>query len=349
MRIERRATTAAVSFFLAAATGHVMQNGKAISAHLFGVEPSAVSGLTEASLTSASTEGVPSRTAVEPAADGQLAAAVAAAIPDFPDLPRIDPLPLLTKVRLVSRTDDALALAAPSMADREYDAFGQLCAAPKFTLMNVAPAMLAATLTAACHPNETLKVSHAGLTFSVRSDDKGHFSAMIPALAAKGEVTISFEHGPELRAAQVVPDLGSVSRFAVNTRGQAGLHLNAYIAGEGLGEAVHIRPDAPGLQTLEFGGFLTMLGDRNAERPLLAEVFTAPANRPQARVEVVADVTPDNCARDILGTTLSLNGSVLPTAGAVSFAMPDCDGVGGVLVMDAGQPAVTAAMASAEN
>jgi hypothetical protein len=342
---------AAGTFLLAAATGHVMQNGSTIGAHLLGLEKSKNSGLVQASLTSASTEGTAPAPEANTAAAKQLALAVAQAMPDLPDLPRIEPLPLLTKVRLVSRASapDALPVRVPTMADREYDALGQVCADPSLVLTYVAPAMIGTIVSAPCHPNETLRISHAGMSFSVRSNDKGYYFTIIPALAAKGEVTVRFEHGKDLHGARVIPDLGSVVRFAVNTRDQAGLHVNAYVDGAVAGDAGHIRPDNPGLPTLALGGYLTRLGAQDADLPMLAEIFTAPANRPRSRIEVVADVTPDNCGRDVLGTTFSLSGSVLPDAGAVSFAMPDCDAVGGILVMDVDRAATVAAFASAQN
>ncbi len=350
MQIGRRAIMVTGTFFLAAATGHVMQNGDAISARLRGAAlVAAPEGLVLTSLTSASTETGASA-AVAPGAAAALAKAVSRSVPDFPEFPAIRPATLGSDMRFAARVNDTLSdyQRPETLADREFDAYGLVCAEPAVTLTHRQPAMLELALTAPCHAAETLRISHAGMSFAVMTDDKGSYRGTIPALAAKGEVTLRLARGADLTAARLVPDLGAVRRFAIAARGPSGLHLNAYLNGAVAGDDGHIRPDNPGLPAPGSGGFLTGLGDAGLPQPMLAEVFTSPANTPAARIEVVAAVGGGNCGRDVLGTTFTADGTVVPQTGAISFAMPGCDALGDLLVMDVSQAATAVALASAQ-
>ena len=352
MQIGRRAIMVGGTFFLAAATGHIMQNTDAFGARLRTTTSMAVpDGLILASLTSASTQTSPSPATPSNGATVALSAAVLRSVPDFPDLPAIEPLPLRATTQLATRLSDVTSdyIRPETLADREYDTYGIACAEPALTLTPLKSAMLGMALTAPCHPNEIVRISHAGMAFAAMTDDRGSFSATIPALAAQGEVSVHLEHGRDLSASRLVPDLGSVSRVALSTRGTAGLHLNAYINGAANGGPGHIRPDNIGLPTLGLGGFLVNLGDPTLAQPMLAEVFTVAAIKLAPRTEVVATVEPENCGHDVLGTIFTQQGTVLPTTGAISVAMPDCDALGDLVVMDMGRALTTVALASAQN
>lgn len=337
MQIGRRSIMVAGTFFLAAATGHVMQNADAINARLHGTAPIAQpEGLVQASLISASTETRQAAATAPEQGAAVIAAAVGRALPDFPDLPAVDPEPLPTHTWLAARLGEVTSdtVRPETMADRDYDSFGLVCAEPALSLVHLEPALLGLALTDPCHPGELVRISHAGMSFTGMTDDQGGYTATIPALAATGEVSVHLDSGRDLTAARLVPDLGSVARIALATRGPTGLHLSALLKGAEFGGPGHIHPENPGLPTLGLGGFLTRLGDPTLAQPVLAEVFTAPASKSDSQIEIVATVEAGNCGHDVLGTTFSQNGTVLPTTGAISFAMPDCDALGEVLVMN---------------
>lgn len=341
MRIGRRTVMAAGIVFLAAATGHLMQNADTIVSRLRGD-----GAITQASLTSATAERPAARSAPGAAA---LAGAVRAALPDFPDLPGLQPPELGSRIRLAARVDEVMADYAPPMAAvlNEYDTYGQVCAKPRLALTHLRPAMIGLALDAPCHAGETVTISHAGLSFSAVTDAAGRFAATVPALAAGGAVAVRFDTGADLAGGVLIPDLGSVSRFALVTRGQRGLHLNAFVKGAGFGEAGHLRPGNPGLPTLGLGGYMTVLGRPDLPAPRLAEVFTQSSRRASARVVLVADVEPGNCGRDLLGTVFAAQSTVVPVSGAVTFAMPGCEAVGDQLALDIG--AATFAPVAARN
>ena len=107
MQIGRRAIMVGGTFFLAAATGHIMQNTDAFGARLRTTTSMAVpDGLILASLTSASTQTSPSPATPSNGATVALSAAVLRSVPDFPDLPAIEPLPLRATTQLATRLSD---------------------------------------------------------------------------------------------------------------------------------------------------------------------------------------------------------------------------------------------------
>lgn len=322
MRIGRRTFTAVGTFFLAAATGHVMQNADAIAKRLH--PGPATESLTQASLTSATAAPAP---APMPAL---------ASLPDFPDLPRLEPLHMTDGVMLAAAVGDTQADYDPPMGAvlKEYDQFGQACAEPALTLTHLRPAMIGLAIAAPCHPGEEITISHSGLTFAALTGSDGSYAATIPALAASGDIQVHFDSGKDLSARTRVPDIGAVRRYALVTRGTSGLALNAFVKGAAFNTAGHLRPGNAGLPTLGLGGYLTSLGDPGLTFPRLAQIFTEPASRSDARVVLMAAVEDDTCGRDLMGTLFAAEGTVVPVAGAVTFAMPGCDAVGDSLAYE---------------
>ena len=322
MRIGRRAFMAVGTFFLAAATGHVMQNADAIAKRLH--PGSATETLTEATLTS---------TAAAPAL---APSPVVASLPDFPDLPRLEPLQMTDGMMLAAAVGDTQADYDPPMGAvlSDYDQFGQACGEPTLTLTHLRPAMIGLAIAAPCHPAEEITISHSGLTFAAMTGSDGAYSATVPALAASGDILVRFDGGRELSARLRVPDIGSVRRYALVTRGTTGLALNAFVKGAAFDTAGHLRPGNAGLPTLGLGGYLTALGDPRLTFPRLAQIFTEPASRADARVVLMAAIQPDTCGRDVMGTLFAAEGTVVPVAGAVTFAMPGCDAVGDSLAYE---------------
>lgn len=326
MRVGRRAVTVVGTFFLAAATGHVMQNAEELAGRLQGA---ASSELTQASLTSAQGDAQTSAVSL-PEPD------LSARLPEFPDLPVLEPVHLTDGVMLAARVDGDQTDYDPALGAvmTEYDTYGQACAAPTINLVRLKPAMIGLSVSAPCHGHEEITVSHAGLSYAATTDGGGGHSATVPALAASGEVIVRFESGAQLDARIVVPDLGSVKRYALVMRGTTRLSLNAFIKGAAFNTAGHLRVGNEGLPTLGLGGFLTSLGDPGLAFPRQAHVFTAPANGSNARVVLMAAIQPDSCGRDLMAMLFSAERSVVPVAGAVTFAMPDCEAIGDSLAYE---------------
>jgi len=198
-------------------------------------------------------------------------------------------------------------------------------------------AMIGLTLLAPCHPGERLVLQHAGLAITVMTTATGSVFLALPALETSAEVDVRFADGTVVSGTLAVPDLAALRRFGVQWQGDDAFQVY------GTEAAGMISAANPGLAPLAdlppSGGFLTRLGDAAASAPLLAEIYTYPANGPSG-VVVEAAVTPATCGREILGETLaSVAGKVIVTD--LSLAMPDCDAVGDFLVLNNLAPDLT--------
>ena len=181
MQIGRRTIMVAGTFFLAAATGHMMQSGLLAGSRLvYGEQDGVVGELTQASLTSAGGSG----DVTPDVAAGDLAGE-RLSVPVFPELPKLEPIPLVSGDRFASRTDGNQSDAdwPRTAATPEYDNFGQPCTEPGMVLALSAPAMIDVSVTSSCHANERIVISHAGLGFAGMTDEKGRYHTVVPAMS----------------------------------------------------------------------------------------------------------------------------------------------------------------------
>ncbi len=112
--------------------------------------------------------------------------------------------------------------------------------------------------------------------------------------------------------------------------------MNAFENGADYGDAGHVssnNPHTPLTGVPPAGGYVTMLGDDAVMMPMLAEIYTFPAGgTANADVVVEAIVTDATCGRTLRGeTVMTLAGKANVTE--LTLAMPDCDGVGDILVL----------------
>lgn len=344
MQIGRRTIMVAGTFFLAAATGHMMQSGLLAGSRLvYGGQDGVVGELTQASLTSADGSG----DVTPDVAAGDLAGE-RLSVPVFPELPKLEPIPLVSGDRFASRTDGIQSDAdwPRTAATPEYDNFGQPCTEPGMVLALSAPAMIDVSVTSSCHANERIVISHAGLGFAGMTDEKGRYHTVVPAMSAKGAV--SAQIGPDLMLAdeRMVPDIASVRRFALVQRGQGGLHLNAFIGDSAIGNTTDLQPENSGAGQSDGGGFMIILGDGAMDRPMTTEVISVPSNQLVPRLQVVVDVTDKTCGRDLLGSILRMSPTTTPITDGLSLAVPGCDAVGERVVLDMERADAAVALAS---
>lgn len=243
-------------------------------------------------------------------------------------------IPLVTAPTPVEAPAPLLAAASAEpvvtpLADPPVVAASQECAAD-IALIPRDGAMLDLGLLAPCRPDQQVLIRHAGLVISARTSAAGTLVASIPALQGPAEVAIAFADGTQAVAFTEVADLSRYDRFAVQWMGDDAFQLHAYA-----GEATHIHAAAPNDVTAN-GGFLVRLGDRATDRPLLAEVYTWPAENGAfagtTTLDIEAAVTEATCGREILGETLQLTGGRL-TVRDLTIAMPDCGAVGEYVVL----------------
>ncbi|OYX41194.1 MAG: hypothetical protein B7Z02_16405 [Rhodobacterales bacterium 32-67-9] len=349
MQIKRRAITVGTTFFLAAATGHVMQNGDAISARLRGGDametPVLASVKTTAGVLAPAPAAAPPAEAAPALAETPESVLTATPTPDLteaaaahsesglPDLPAAEPKPLVTGTLLAERVErlDAGYVRPETAADANYTVFGLACAKSTMTLDATARAMLSVKLSAPCSPNERVVISHSGLTFATATDKAGDLELMLPALATEAKVDIRIGADEVLTATHDVTGLDALSRVAVQWDGAEGFHLGAYENGAVFGSPGHVSADHPRDRATSEGGFLTVLGDPTVDHPMLAEIYTAPVATRVDDIVIEAEVSDATCGRALDGKALRMAPGTAVVSEALSFAMPDCDALGDAL------------------
>lgn len=126
-----------------------------------------------------------------------------------------------------------------------------------------------------------------------------------------------------------MPEVASLRRFGVQWMADDSFQLHAFEKGASYGQPGHV--SAGGQDGGQ--GRLTVLGDAGVENPMLAEVYTYPADATlPVEVVVEAAVTDKTCARELIGETLtSVAGAAYVTD--LTVATPDCDAAGDILVL----------------
>ena len=362
MQIKRRAITVGTTFFLAAATGHVMQNGDAISARLLGADNPEQPVLASVEMTAGVLASAPASAPLPPAKpaaaetaapeaappavatpapdlpDAILDVTAARSVPGLPDLPAAEPKPLVAGTLLAARLEglDKGYVRPETAADANYSVFGIACGDSTLSLEATARAMLRVTLSAPCFPNERVVISHSGLTVAVATDKAGDLDLMLPALAAEATVNVRIGTEEVMSATHDITGLDALSRVAVQWEGAEGFHLSAFENGAAFGMPGHVSATQPRDRATSDGGFLTVLGDPAVDHPMLAEVYTAPVATRVDDIVVEAEVSAATCGRALDGAMLRMAPGATVQSEPLSFAMPGCDAVGDFLMLSLG-------------
>ncbi len=312
---------------VAGATGFVMQSqdqaGTAPRVAAVVAGPPAAPVVAPAA--AAPAEGLPA--APEPGP--RIQAAATEAVPGLPPLsgPRLDPAPL-------APPDFAATAPAADPAAQPLAAAKGTCA-EDLVLVPAAGALLDLGLIAPCRAGQRVLLRHGGLVVTGQLSPAGTLAMTLPALTSPAEVSVAFSDGGAVMQTADVPDLDRFDRFAVQWMAEDAFALHAFADGAGYDQPGHIHAAAaPG--PMADGGFVLALGDASVDRPLLAQVFTWPADRPalSGKVDLVieAPVTAATCGREMLAETLQRIGGRL-TLRDLTLAMPDCDSTGGFVVL----------------
>lgn len=261
-----------------------------------------------------------------------------------PPVPVALPAPAAPAVKTAALTDVAPVLSpsakqlsipiAPKVAPATPAATAS-CAI-SFELIAEPQAQLGLTLVAPCHSSERVVLRHAGLAVTAKTSATGSLFVSLPALVADAEVSVLFADKTMTQASLQMPEVASLRRFGVQWMADDAFQINALENGASYGAPGHISaadPGTPADGAPVVGGYLNILGDSMVDTPMLAEIYTYPAD-PAAKVDMIveATVTPTTCARELLGETIaSFGGEVYITD--LTLATPDCDAVGDILVL----------------
>lgn len=197
-------------------------------------------------------------------------------------------------------------------------------------------AMIGVSLMAPCHANQRVVLRHAGLAITAKTSGTGSLTTSLPAFSSDAVVQVRFSDEATVENTVAVPEAATLRRFGVQWLGDDAFQLNAFENGADYGEAGHVSaadPQRPLAGHSQVGGFLSVLGDDGVDQPMLAEVYTYPAEANAAvKIVIEAAITKSTCARDILGETLAdVNDDVTITD--LTLTMPDCGAVGDILVL----------------
>ncbi len=198
-------------------------------------------------------------------------------------------------------------------------------------------AMIKLKVSAPCFTNERLTVHHNGLMFTQVTDDAGQISVNVPALSDRAVFIVAFGDGKGTVVMTNVPEVYEYDRVVVQWTGDVGFQIHAREFGASYGGKGHVWSGAapgadPGL------GFVTRLGQSDTLLPQMAEIYTFPVGTSSASgivaLSVEAEVTSDNCGRDISAQSLELKDRSPLRARDLVLAMPDCSAVGDFLVLN---------------
>lgn len=298
MDMKRRLLRAGAVLFVALAAGHLAQNLAASrheKAQAAAAEPKKIEKV------SAGPQTAPAPTA----AQVELAA-LTVEMPKLPPLTRLPGLPTLTQ----PATPDC----TPHLA---------LTAAPR--------GMIALTLGAACAAGQRVVLRHAGLAVAESLDAGGQLALDLPALDAAGEVSVLFADASSTTAHATLSDTPLPRRFAVQWMAEDSFQLRAVEGGQSYGDPANVSTEAP---VSAHGGYLVTLGDPTLDLPMLAQIYTWPADPALTADPVIeAVVTSATCDRTLLGETIQSQDGKATVTG-LTLAMPGCDALGDILVLN---------------
>ena len=193
-----------------------------------------------------------------------------------------------------------------------------------------AEAMIGIVLRAPCRAGERVVLRHAGLAVTAQLAADGSLTTALPALTRAVKVEVLFAGGNTIDGALDMAEATTLRRFGVQWQGPEAFVVHGLENGADYGQAGDVSPSNLGKRG---GGSLVMLGDSTVDLPLLAQIYTFPAEQGRsAEVVIEAAVTAATCGHDLLAETIA-SGADRVEITELTLAMPDCSGVGDFLVL----------------
>lgn len=186
--------------------------------------------------------------------------------------------------------------------------------APKTEISEGTIGTVAVSLIAPCHIGKPVMLTLNGIRAKVETDQRGRWSARLPALASDVVVELAFEE-QVLRTSLHVASASDVQHVLLVWNGSRTFHIQAETFGE--------------LPEKKESGLMTV-GDGKSGPSF--EVFSSPARKTGAsgvvRLYVDATITPENCGEpaSVTAYQTGYNGRLQTTE--ISYTMPECDRVG---------------------
>ncbi|WP_170761098.1 hypothetical protein [Ruegeria lacuscaerulensis] len=187
---------------------------------------------------------------------------------------------------------------------------------------------------APCHGNERIEVHHSGLTVTQRTDANGTLDLTIPALSEYAIFLISLEDQKGTVATTHIPDMAHYSRVALQWQGDTDLQIHALEFGANYGGKGHVSADPETRGT----GSVVHLGQSGLSDARNVEVYSFPATQAHEAgsiaLTVEAEVTAENCGRDLNMQSLELRGDRQLRSRDITLSLPECSRTGEFLVLN---------------
>ena len=219
------------------------------------------------------------------------------------------------------------------------------CAAPSLALAEGKAGMIDVTFDAPCLGATMITVRQSGVSFKAETTPEGHYRVAMPALMDAPAVEIGMEDGEALTRTISLSKPLDGQRIAVSWGGVTEISLNAYEYGAAFGGAGHVRASAARAPETTLGGYMVRLGDESLMQPQIAEIYVAPAGLSDVRFDLEAQVSAATCNQDLTAAITRVRGGIAEPDEAVTLAMPDCEVLGGAIVMPLPEDDITLAMA----
>ena len=233
------------------------------------------------------------------------------------------------------------ALPNPISPQRLVEPQPDLSNSPCVVTATATPAPMASVdlvVLAPCFRNDRATVHHNGMIFTDATDVNGMLRKTIPALTENAVFIVAFASSKGAVATTQVPDLSDYHRVVLQWTGESAFQIHAREFGADYGTAGHVWFGMDNAESLDRQGTIIQLGDANAVVPQLVEIYSFPRSMSQqsgtVSMTIEAEVTVDNCGKDIAAQTIELSGgSGLKTRDLV-LSVPDCTTIGDFLVLN---------------
>jgi hypothetical protein len=240
-------------------------------------------------------------------------------------LPAQASAPADDRMMSVAATDGLPAVRGITSVAATTDAPDGGRCSPTLNLAAAPSAMIDVALSAPCNRGERVVLRHAGLSFTALTNPDGTLHLQLPALEPEALVTAYFDGSQIALANVVVPDATDHIRFVVQMAYPAQFDLRAEEGGQVFVGSAARTTDNPARRILP-------LGNGTVAQPLLAQVYSFPADDMTADLSVEVKITPETCSRTLPAETLLARGGKI-TLTKLAVAVPLCGTSGDILVL----------------
>lgn len=183
-----------------------------------------------------------------------------------------------------------------------------------------------------CRKSTPVQLEHAGLSFTMMTDEEGVLQTTVPAFEAIANVTVSFADGAGADAKVNVRDAGDMERLAIVWTAPLDLNLHAFENSASEGGEGHVWVENPRRyrDTLTGGGgYLEVFGDPTIAGGTMAEVYTLPVNRLRNETTAEMDLrigdATAHCGQRMVLRTVRTQVDSEARSREFSLTLPACD------------------------